>query len=266
MREADVIPTHLFMQISILTPSKTKVDKIPPLTSDQLELLKKTVAEVEQDHRLERNKRYIEKFRIPIGTSDLFRVRPGLWLNDEVINFYMNMIVDRSKKEHPNEPQKILVHNTFFFPQLSKGGYKSVSRWAKRLGVFGEDLLKLDYMFVPVHVSKTHWCLAVANFKLKRFEYYDSLGGNFSPDSMPGLYTVCLPPRHSLYETALTYYRGYENMSRMRLAKVSPTGPTSAWQVPHNNRTAATVVCSLLKRPRPLRGGERCRSRHLICR
>lgn len=117
-------------------------------------------------------------------------MRPETWLNDEVINFYLNMIVARSLKEHPGEPQKILAHNTFFFPKLEAGGHKAVARWAWRLGV--SDLLKLEYMFVPVHVAKTHWCLAVANFKLKRFEYYDSLGGNFTPRGRSAYYIVCL--------------------------------------------------------------------------
>lgn len=138
------------------------------------------------------NKRYVEKFKIPISTPDLLRMRPDTWLNDEVINFYLSMIVDRSLKAHPNEPQKILAHSTFFFPKLEGGGHKAVARWAKRLGVSGEDLLKLDYMFVPVHVARTHWCLAVANFKLKRFEYYDSLGGNFTPQRRSMYYTVRL--------------------------------------------------------------------------
>lgn len=119
-------------------------------------------------------------------------MRPDTWLNDEVINFYLSMIVDRSLKAHPNEPQKILAHSTFFFPKLEGGGHKAVSRWAKRLGVAGENLMKLDYMFVPVHVARAHWCLAVANFKLKRFEYYDSLGGNFTPPRRSVYYAVCL--------------------------------------------------------------------------
>lgn len=193
MREADVIPTHSSYTAPHTNTTKTKVDKIPSLTPDQVKLIKKTIAEVERDSRLGSSRRYIEKFKIPISTPDLLRMRPDTWLNDEVINFYLNMIVERSKKAHPSEPQKILAHNTFFFPKLEAGGHKAVARWAKRLGVSGEGLLKLDYMFVPVHVARTHWCLAVANFKLKRFEYYDSLGGNFTPQRRSVYYAVCLP-------------------------------------------------------------------------
>jgi sentrin-specific protease 1 len=34
----------------------------------------------------------------------------------------------------------------------------------------------MDKVLIPVHLGN-HWCLAVINFVDKRFEYYDSLGG-----------------------------------------------------------------------------------------
>jgi sentrin-specific protease 1 len=34
----------------------------------------------------------------------------------------------------------------------------------------------MEKVIVPVHLGN-HWCLAVINFKEKRFEYYDSMGG-----------------------------------------------------------------------------------------
>jgi hypothetical protein len=30
-------------------------------------------------------------------------------------------------------------------------------------------------VFIPVHVHGNHWCLAIINVELQRFEYYDSL-------------------------------------------------------------------------------------------
>lgn len=189
MQEADV--THLSNPLPTNTnPPKTKVETIPPLTPDQVKTLKKTITEVNADYRLGRSKTYIEKFKIPISTQDLERVPPGRWLNDEVINFYFQMIVERSKQENPGTPQRVLAHNTYFFTKLDKGGYKPVARWASRLGVGGKALLDLDYMFIPVHVGNNHWCLAVVNFKLKRFEYYDSLGGNFTPQNRARYYEV----------------------------------------------------------------------------
>lgn len=50
---------------------------------------------------------------------------------------------------------------------------------------------------MPVHVGGNHWCLAVVNFRQKRFEYYDSLGGKFTPESRPGPYKVSLFPDHA---------------------------------------------------------------------
>ena len=38
-------------------------------------------------------------------------------------------------------------------------------------------IFSYDKVIIPVHLGN-HWCLAVINFRKKRFEYYDSLGGS----------------------------------------------------------------------------------------
>ncbi|ORZ11035.1 hypothetical protein BCR41DRAFT_357393 [Lobosporangium transversale] len=61
---------------------------------------------------------------------DIQTLRPGQWLNDEVINFYGNLIMARSKES--TELPKVHVFSTFFYKTLSENGYEKVRRWTKK--------------------------------------------------------------------------------------------------------------------------------------
>ncbi|XP_010873596.1 sentrin-specific protease 1 [Esox lucius] len=110
-----------------------------------------------------------EGFRLTITRKDLQTLNHLNWLNDEVINFYMNLLVERSK-----DPSLPTVHtfNTFFFPKLRSAGYSAVRRWTKKMDVFSVDII-----LVPVHLG-VHWCLAVVDLRKKSVTYFDSMGGN----------------------------------------------------------------------------------------
>jgi len=113
-----------------------------------------------------------EKFNIQLKKSDILRLKDYEWLNDEVVNFYVNLLMDRNQNNQ-NMP-KIFVFNTFFYGIIEKSNYSysRVRKWTKSV-----DLFSLDKVIVPVHLGN-HWCLAVVNFNDKKFEYYDSLGGD----------------------------------------------------------------------------------------
>jgi Ulp1 family protease len=122
--------------------------------------------EVPQDEVL------IERFNQPIRADDLMTLRPGAWLNDEVINFYMNLINERSKQD--SKALKVHCFNTFFYSNfLLPKGYAGVKRFAKRAKV---DIASCDMVLVPIHLG-VHWCMSAVNRKEKRIEYWDSLRG-----------------------------------------------------------------------------------------
>ena len=54
------------------------------------------------------------------------------WLNDEIINFYMQMIADRAKADKKNY-RAVYSFSTFFYPRLMDAGYSSVKRWTKKV-------------------------------------------------------------------------------------------------------------------------------------
>ncbi|KAK6308415.1 hypothetical protein J4Q44_G00216860 [Coregonus suidteri] len=110
-----------------------------------------------------------EGFRLTITRKDLQTLSHLNWLNDEVINFYMNLLVERSK-----DPSLPTVHtfNTFFFPKLRSAGYSAVRRWTKKM-----DIFSMDVILVPVHLG-VHWCLSVVDLRKKSVTYFDSMGGN----------------------------------------------------------------------------------------
>lgn len=119
-----------------------------------------------------------ENSNIDITGEILQCLRPGAWLNDEVINVYLELLKEREKRE----PQKFLkchFFSTFFYKKLisGRGGYnfQSVRRWTTQRKL-GYSLIECDKIFVPIH-KEVHWCLAIINKKDEKFQYLDSLKG-----------------------------------------------------------------------------------------
>ncbi|KAH8923488.1 cysteine proteinase [Atractiella rhizophila] len=111
-----------------------------------------------------------------VSDSDLRKLLPGQWLNDEVVNFYGSLVMSRSrgsinKSGAEKDYYDVHVYSSFFYSKLtSKAGYDGVRRWTKKVDVFSKDIL-----WIPINVCNTHWVIAAINIRLKRFEYYDSM-------------------------------------------------------------------------------------------
>jgi sentrin-specific protease 1 len=85
--------------------------------------------------------------RLQVTDADLCRLRPGTWLNDEIVNFYGQLILDRSEAHPANKGVKngarseknmiLNVHyfNSFFFEKLSQEGYEKarLAKWTKKV-------------------------------------------------------------------------------------------------------------------------------------
>ncbi|KAF5377468.1 hypothetical protein D9615_005189 [Tricholomella constricta] len=132
------------------------------------------------------NKRgVISKYaREQVNDSDLRRLFPGQWLNDEIINFYGALILGRSENCKENPPKQgvngtnvLNVHyfSTFFWSKLKEGYDKGrLAKWTKKASIV--DIFSKDIVLIPVNHSNAHWTSAAINFRRKRIESYDSMG------------------------------------------------------------------------------------------
>lgn len=120
-----------------------------------------------------------EPSNIYLSRAALQCLRPGAWLNDEVINVYMELLKERERREQKGY-LKCHFFNSFFFNKLYKDAhsydFKAVRRWTTQRKI-GYSLLECDKIFVPIH-KDIHWCLAVINVREKKLQYLDSLHGN----------------------------------------------------------------------------------------
>ncbi|XP_040834890.1 sentrin-specific protease 1 [Ochotona curzoniae] len=137
-------------------------DEFPEITEEMEKEIKSVFRNGNQDEVLS------EAFRLTITRKDIQTLNHLNWLNDEIINFYMNMLMERSKEKGL---PSVHAFNTFFFTKLKTAGYQAVKRWTKKVDVFSVDIL-----LVPIHLG-VHWCLAVVDFRKKSITYYDSMGG-----------------------------------------------------------------------------------------
>lgn len=109
---------------------------------------------------------------------------PLAWLNDEVINAYLEHIIDSARRAAGNNGRNVQPKyhgfNSFFYSNLRDKGYDSVRRWATRAKIGGPALLGVDTVLIPIHNSM-HWTLLVVKPSARTVEYFDSLGGRASP-------------------------------------------------------------------------------------
>ncbi len=111
----------------------------------------------------------VEKFSQDMTINKFKSLAPEKWLNDEVINFYFNMLTEACNHH------KLGIHcfSSFFFIKLlvEKNGYhfNKVKRWTKKIDIFA-----LNKIFIPVNITNTHWGLVLIDIVLKTIIYFDS--------------------------------------------------------------------------------------------
>lgn len=132
-----------------------------------------------------------------ITEEDLIRLRPGVWLNDEIVNAYLELVakrMDEVRGEGKNgfkengrkgaKLPKLKMMNSFFYSRLvsynraqqcSVYDYTRVRRWTRRFDAFSYDML-----IIPINQQNTHWTLGVVNFRDKCVMHLDSLGSGGS--------------------------------------------------------------------------------------
>lgn len=160
---SEAIPEIIEEVFTLDEEQEEEVEPLPELTPEMEERIDDAFCPTPPDELL------VEGFRLQIRRKDMETLQDLNWLNDEVINFYMNLLMERGKDD--NMPSVYAV-NTFFYPKLISGGHDALKRWTRKIDVFAHEI-----MLVPVHLG-VHWCLAVVNFKDKTLIYYDSMGGN----------------------------------------------------------------------------------------
>lgn len=148
-----------------LPPPKPKLkDEFPPLPEEALDVCNRAW------RRGQEGEVFCKGFDQPITRKDLLTLSGLNWLNDEIINCYLQLICDRSKKDETLP--KVYAFNTFFYTNVNTKGYASVKRWTRKVDIFSFDVL-----LVPVHMNNNHWCMAVIDMSEKKIEYYDSMHG-----------------------------------------------------------------------------------------
>ncbi|NXG76420.1 SENP2 protease, partial [Baryphthengus martii] len=163
-------------------------------------------------------------FKLKVTREDLSTLQDLKWLNDEIVNFYFALLMERSKKSsYPT----VHAFNTFFYTKLVSGGYTSVKRWTR-----GVDIFKKDLILVPVHL-KVHWTLAVIDMRKKKISYYDSMGR-----SGKGM-DVCETLLEYLQEESLQKRNLPLTLSKWTLRSVEP------YEIPQqsNDRDCGVFMC-----------------------
>jgi hypothetical protein len=150
-----------------------------PLTDDEHELIQDALYGPGPE-----SEKLAETATDSVQRKSMRTLRPGQWLNDEVIAYFFKMLAHRDEALTEANPGRKRSHffNSFFFTKLfDEGGteqytYKNVKRWSKK--VPGKDIFALDKIFFTCNVSQSHWTCAVVFMEEKRIQYYDSLGSD----------------------------------------------------------------------------------------
>ncbi|EPE05726.1 ulp1 protease family protein [Ophiostoma piceae UAMH 11346] len=98
--------------------------------------------------------------RTTVDKDDVARLDEGEFLNDNIINFYLQFLQGTLKKSESSIAKRVYFHNTFFYEKLrpSRGNvisFEGVKRWTAKV-----DLFSYDYIVVPVN-ENAHWWVAI---------------------------------------------------------------------------------------------------------
>ena len=122
-----------------------------------------------------------------VQRASMKTLKPGTWLNDEIIHYFYLMLSKRDEELCGNDPSRKRSHffKSFFMTKLLNEGnvscdgkyeYRNVKRWSKK--VPGKDIFNLDKILFPINMGGMHWICAAIFMTKKRIEIFDSMGSN----------------------------------------------------------------------------------------
>lgn len=116
----------------------------------------------------------VDKFNIMITVDHFQCLKPKMWLNDQVIDFYMEMLNERDQQLVAVQAKlrKTYCMPCTFMAKLLEGNiydYQKVIRWIRNINIF-----ELDKVIIPTNVGKSHWALIVVDIESRKIIWLDS--------------------------------------------------------------------------------------------
>lgn len=155
---------------------------VAPLTEEEKTLLDSAAAKtrygLDQDAQVVKRKLSAKDFGTLLPKQ--FNGSARAWLNDEIVNEYLSILVGYEKHvagfEHKRNGPAPPVHafTSHWYTSVNKG-VKSVERWAGRVQLAGKQFLDADLLLYPI-CDGSHWRLLAVKPRNRRIEYLDSLG------------------------------------------------------------------------------------------
>ena len=110
----------------------------------------------------------IDKYNIDMTRKKISCLKPGTWLNDEEINFYVEVMMQEGESIHS--------FSTFFMIRLYENEnytFKNVAKWTKKV-----DIFRQKKVFIPINVKNFHWVLVVIDITITTIFFYDGYKGH----------------------------------------------------------------------------------------
>ena len=164
---------HDSRQVTVKSEILTKNDQEGVVRDDNVSGEQDCLQEVKRDNRVR---------GLKLTTDDLQTLDGSNWLNDMVINQYLNLIQQRNDAD--TSLPSMLALNTFVHNILDEDG---LEEGEKRMeGWFKIDLRTKDLIICPINKNH-HWTLIVIDTNRKRINYFDSLRGSRKSSGAPKL-------------------------------------------------------------------------------
>jgi hypothetical protein len=178
----DDLEAEVLKKLSLAPPPPPEKPLVAPLTDDEEEQLKEAASKT--DHGRNESASVVpDKLNArDFGTllPDRFNGSAKAWLNDEIVNEYLSILVSHKKqtagfvKKSGGPAPPVHAFSSHFFTSAAKG-VKSVDRWAGRVQLKGAQYLDADLILYPI-CDQSHWRLLAVKPKERVIEYLDSLG------------------------------------------------------------------------------------------
>ncbi|KAL3937570.1 MAG: hypothetical protein SGBAC_007345 [Bacillariaceae sp.] len=95
----------------------------------------------------------VRQHYVTLRVKDYERLQPEEWLNDSLVDFWMQWISRREDKSDTN----LHFFTSHFYSALAKGGPESVTSWTAKKNI---NIFEKKFIFIPIN-KDLHWSLCV---------------------------------------------------------------------------------------------------------